>query len=268
MEILCKIGNVLFDCIIIQRVMNIHPFIYSLESKGFALSLIGQWQFVGLKRTNQLLNFDIIKVLALFNCCHLDTKAFWQRLKDLCYYFRILRFLPQIEFADNYFIQIAIERVKWLILTHFKLFEPSGQHLQLGVFQFLRSFVGGFQYLICFFGNGNVWNLVKLIWRNTTENCIQGFTVSISCRKGYFISSGFSSLRLSPTYFYSILNSIINWTQECPHPDFPKGIIVSIKKWWSIERLRLDNLNTGSRIALRCLNHKECTHPDTNWKFK
>ena len=75
-KILCKIGNVLLDYIIIQRVMNIHPFIYNLESKGFALSLIGQWQFVGLKRTNQLLDFDIIKVLALFNCCHLGMKAF------------------------------------------------------------------------------------------------------------------------------------------------------------------------------------------------
>ena len=41
-EILCKIGNVLLDYIIIRRVMNIHPFIYSLERKGFALSLIGQ----------------------------------------------------------------------------------------------------------------------------------------------------------------------------------------------------------------------------------
>ena len=41
-EILCKIGNVLLNYIIIRRVMNIHPFIYSLESMGFALSLIGQ----------------------------------------------------------------------------------------------------------------------------------------------------------------------------------------------------------------------------------
>ena len=42
LKILCKIGNVLLDYIIIRRVMNIHPFIYSLESKEFALSLIGQ----------------------------------------------------------------------------------------------------------------------------------------------------------------------------------------------------------------------------------
>ena len=41
-EILCKMDNVLLDYIIIRRVMNIHPFIYSLESKDFALSLIGQ----------------------------------------------------------------------------------------------------------------------------------------------------------------------------------------------------------------------------------
>ena len=41
-KILCKIGNVLLDYIIIRRVTNIHPFIYNLESKGFALSLI--WQ--------------------------------------------------------------------------------------------------------------------------------------------------------------------------------------------------------------------------------
>ena len=221
-----------------------------------------------MKRTNQLLDFDIIKVLALFNCCHLGTKVFRQWSKDLPYYFRILRFLPQIEFADNYFIQLAIERIKGLILTHFELLEPSGQHLQLSVFHFLRSLVGGFQYLPCFFGNRNVWDPVKFIWRNTTENCIQGFTVSISCRKGCFIPSGFSSLRPSPTCFYGILNSIINWTQECPYPDFPKGIIFSIKKRWNIQRLRLVHLNTGSRIALRCLNHKECTRSDTNLKFK
>ena len=47
-KIFCKICNVLLDCIIIRRVMNIHPFIYSLESKGFSLSLIGQWQFICL----------------------------------------------------------------------------------------------------------------------------------------------------------------------------------------------------------------------------
>ena len=41
-EIICKIGNILVDYIIIRRVMNIHPFIYSLESKGLALSLIRQ----------------------------------------------------------------------------------------------------------------------------------------------------------------------------------------------------------------------------------
>ena len=175
---------------------------------------------------------------------------------------------PQIKFADNYFIQLAIERVEGLILTHFELLELSGQHLQLGVFHFLRSFLGGFQYLSCFFGNSNVWNPVKLIWRNITENCIQGFTVSISYRKDCFIPSGFSSLRPSLTCFYNIPNIIINWTQECPHPDFPKSIIVSIKKWWNIQRLRPVHLNMGSRIALRCLNHKECNRTDTNWKFK
>ena len=41
-------------------------------------------------------------------------------------YFRILHFLPQIELADNHLIQLAIERVKRLILTHFELFKPSG----------------------------------------------------------------------------------------------------------------------------------------------
>ena len=136
--------------------------------------------------------------------------AFRQCLKDLPYYFRILRFLPQIEFDDNHLIQLAIKRVKGLILTHFELLELSGQHLQLGVFHFLHSFIGGSQYLPWFFGNGNVRNLVKLIWINTIENFIQGFNVSISCHKGCFIPSGFSSLWPCLICLYGILNSIIN----------------------------------------------------------
>ena len=57
-------------------------------------------------------------------------------IEDLPYYFKILCFLPQIEFADNYFIQLAIKRIKELILTHFELLEPSFQHLQLVSFTF------------------------------------------------------------------------------------------------------------------------------------
>ena len=120
--------------------------------------------------------------------------------------FRILCFLPQIKLADNHLIQLAIERVKGLILTHFELLKPSGQHLQLGVFHFLRAFVGGLQYLPCFFGNGNVRNPVKLIWRHTTENRVKCFTVSIRCGECYLIQCGFGCLRPGSTYINSILN--------------------------------------------------------------
>ena len=88
-------------------VMDFQPFINGLKSKGFALPLCGQRQFVSLKRTNQFLDFDVIKVLAFFNHYHFVTKAFRQWPKDLPYYFRILCFLPQMELVDNHLIKLC-----------------------------------------------------------------------------------------------------------------------------------------------------------------
>ena len=76
-------------------------------------------------------------------------------------------------------IQLTIERVKRFILTHFQLLKPSGQHLQLGVFNFLRSLVCGLQYLSCLLGNGNVRNPMELIWRHATKNSVKCFAISI-----------------------------------------------------------------------------------------
>ena len=46
----------------------------------------------------------------------------------------ILHFLSQIKLADDHFIQLTIERVKRLILTHFQQLKSGGQQLgsQLG----------------------------------------------------------------------------------------------------------------------------------------
>ena len=104
------------------------PFHYGLKSKRFALPLSEQWQFISLKWANQFLDFDLIKILALFNHRHLGTEAFWQWLKDLPYYLGILHFLSQIKLVDDHFIQLTIERVKGLVLTHsvsFTFFVPS-----------------------------------------------------------------------------------------------------------------------------------------------
>ena len=177
------------------------------------------------------MNFDIIKVLALFNCCNFCTEALRQWSKDLPHYLWVLRFLTLVELANNHLIQLAIEWVKWLILTHFQL---SGQHLQLSVYHFLCSFICGLQYLPRLLGNSDVRYPVELIWRNTIKNCIQNFTISVSCRKNCLISSRFSSLQSSPSNIHHILNGFINRTQKCPHPDFPKGIVATIKIWWTI----------------------------------
>ena len=103
-KIFHKVCNIFVNHILIRWVMDVQPFINGLKSKRFALPLSGQRQFISLKRTNQLLDFDVIKVLALFNRCHFGMKAFRQWPKDLPYYFRILRFLPQIELVDNHLI--------------------------------------------------------------------------------------------------------------------------------------------------------------------
>ena len=226
-----KVCSIFVNHILIQWVMDFQSFINGLKSKGFALPLSGQRQFISLKRTNQLLDFNVIKVLALFNRCHFGMKAFRQLLKDLPHYFRILYFVPQIELADNHLIQLAIERVKGLILTHFELLRLSGQHLQLGVFHFLHALVGGFQYLPCFFGNGNVRNLVKLIWRYTTENRVKCFTVSIRCNECCLIPCGFGCLRPGPTYINSFPNWFINGTKKFSHANLPKCIFTTIKIW-------------------------------------
>ena len=41
----------------------------------------------------------------------------------------ILRFLSQIKLANDHIIQLTIEGVKGLVVTHFKLLKSSGQHL-------------------------------------------------------------------------------------------------------------------------------------------
>ena len=127
--IFCKVSNIFLDNILIWWVVCFYPFIYGLKSKRLALSLSGQWQFICLKWANQFLDFDIIKIFALFNCYHLGAEAFRQWPKDLPYYLGILCFLSQIKLADDHFIQFTIERVKGLVLTHSELLKSGGQHL-------------------------------------------------------------------------------------------------------------------------------------------
>ena len=161
----------------------------------------------------------------------METLRQWS--KDFPYYLWVLRFLTQVDLANNHLIQLTIEWVNGLVLTHFQLFKPSGQHLQLSVFHFLCSFMHGLQYLTCLLGNSDVRYPVELILRNTTKDCIQSFTVSISCCNICLILYGFSSLQPSPSNIHRIPNSFINWTQKCLHLDFPKGIVATIKIWWS-----------------------------------
>ena len=75
LEILCKVGNILFDYILTRWIVSFYSFIYRLKSKWFALSLIWQWKLICLERTNQLLDFDFINVFALLNCSHLCMEA-------------------------------------------------------------------------------------------------------------------------------------------------------------------------------------------------
>ena len=103
-EIFDKVCNIFVNHIFSRWVLIFHLLINGLKSKRFTLPLIGQRHLISLQRTNQLLDFDVIKVLALFNCCHFSTKTFWQWSKDLPYNLRVLRFLSQIELADNHLI--------------------------------------------------------------------------------------------------------------------------------------------------------------------
>ena len=77
-EILYKVSNIFLDDILIRSIVCFYPFIYYLKSKRFALPLSGQLQFISLKRANQFLNFDLIKILALFNRHHLGMETFRQ----------------------------------------------------------------------------------------------------------------------------------------------------------------------------------------------
>ena len=103
-KILCKVSNVFFNNILIRWVMCFYPFIYSLKSKEFALSLVWQWKLICLERTNQLLDFDFIEALAFLNCSYLCTEALQQWTKNFSYNFWVLRFLSHVKLANDHFI--------------------------------------------------------------------------------------------------------------------------------------------------------------------
>ena len=123
-------------------------------------------------------------------------------------------------------------------MTHLHFLKLSSEHLKLSVLNLLGTF-------ICYLKNGphlfrglHMQNPVKLINRNTTENSINRFAISVCQSKSSLIPFEFGCCGSYPTIFDGIPHCLINCTKKITCTYFPKSIVTPIKVGRCIKGLR------------------------------